>query len=353
MRNFLQTLTKVALFVCLFVIPTFVLAATLSLTPTSGTFEVGDRVVVKIQVSSASPVNAISGEVFFPTDVFSIESVSKAGSILNFWVSEPNFSKGTGALHFEGVSLSGFAGGVGTVVTANLRAVKPGSGSLIFKSSQILANDGQGTDVTDAATGATYSVIPAEKVSKPVVPEKIIPEPAQNLPTLKSPEIQLARRYGEQVILGVSDFPKSQVLLTFISESGIKIFITGNTNDQGEFALLVPKTLKYGVYKVSGVIIKPDLSNSLTSNEITFTIGNIFSDIGLKIWIAVALLILLLIYLLIRRILVKKEAKKAEALVHKSFKILREDSDNTKEVRKDLDQAEELIEKEFESIEKL
>lgn len=349
-----------ALFLLLFA-SVNVSAATLSVSPTSGTFEVGDRITVRILVSSGSPINAISGVVSFPTTLFSIESVSKSGSILNFWVSEPNFSQGAGILHFEGVTLGGFNGGVGTVVTASLRAVKPGSGSVSFQSGQVLANDGQGTNVTNGMTGATYSIEPATTEPKPqLAPPEL--EEAQPRPTLESPEIALTTKYGEQAIYGTSNYPNTQVLLTFVSQGGVKIFITGTTDNLGQFTLLVPKTLKRGTYKVYAIIIRNDLSNSRTSNEITIHIGNFISDIGWEIRLALLLLILALIYLLVRsyyylkknkklRFFVKKEAQEAENIVHKSFKILREDVGHNKQIKKDLDDAENLISKEIEDIE--
>jgi hypothetical protein len=343
------------------------LAATLSISPASGTFEVGERVTVRMVVTSGTPINAISGIVTFPTGLFTVESVSKAGSILNFWINEPNFSQGAGTLQFEGVTLGGFKGGVETVVTASLRAAKPGSGSIAYKFGQILANDGQGTDVTSGTTGATYSVVPA-RVQAPApapvpVGEPLPVEPAQPEPSLKAPEIIHTRQYGEQAVSGTSEYPRAQVLLTFVSEGGVKIFITGTTDKLGQFILLVPPTLKRGSYTVSAVVIREDFSNSLPSNEITISVGNFFSDIGWEIRWLIILLVLLLVYLIVRtrqhleknkhlRIFVKKEAEEAEKILHHSFKILREDASSPRKIRKDLDEAEDLISEEIKDIEK-
>jgi len=352
-------------FICLtfFLTPGVLSAATLSVSPASGTFEVGQRITVKVVVSSASPINAISGVVSLPTGLFSVESVSKAGSLLNFWVTEPNFSNGAGTLHFEGVTLGGFSGGTGTVVTVVLRALKPGTGSATFQSGQVLANDGQGTNVTDGTTGATYSVVPASKQVEeptPVVPVEA-PQPKSSL---SAPEIVLTEKFGEQAISGISNYPNAQVLLTFTSEGGTKVFITSYTDNQGAFLMLVPKTLKRGDYKVHAVVIRNDLSNSHQSNEITVSIGSIFSDLGWEILIPLLLLILVLIYLIIRsyyyltrnkdlKSSVRKEAHEANKMLHKSFKIIREDVGSDKQVKKDLDAAEDVISKEIEDIENL
>lgn len=344
------------------VLPLFSNAASLSISPASGTFEVGDRVTVKVLVSSGAPINAISGLVSFPTSLFSVESVSKSGSVLDFWVNEPNFSQGAGVLQFEGVTLGGFQGGTGTVVTAILKAIKPGSGTVSFKSGQVLANDGQGTDVTSDKTPATFSVEQRKESSKPPIKEEVKePEAPQVSPILKSPEIVLTKKFGEQAISGQSDYPKSQVLLTFVSDAGVKVFIMSTTDGSGEFLLLVPQTLKRGVYKVSAVIIEKDITHSFSSNEISVSVGNVFSDIGMEIKVGLLLLVVTLLYLIIRtyhhlkknkrlKIFVKREAKEAEDVVHKSFKLLKEEADGT--MKKDMNEVENLIIKEIKDIEK-
>ena len=356
---------KIVLFCLLFTFaPSFAEAANLSISPASGTFNVGDRVTVRIVVSSTIPINAISGTVSFPTNLFSIESISKAGSLLNFWVSEPNFSQGAGTLNFEGVTLGGFSGGSGTVVTAVLRAVKTGTGSVSFNSGQVLANDGQGTDVTDRKIGATYSVEPTTEVPRPIIEQELEgSEEVQPLPSLESPQIMLTTKFGEKAVSGVSNYPNSQVLLTFVSEEGVKVFIIGTTDDLGEFVLLVPKTLRRGHYTVYAVVIQTDLTSSHTSNEITISVGSIFSDVSWGILWPLLILFLILIYLIVRsyfylkknkklKIFVRKEAREAEEIVHKSFDIIREDVGDKKELKKDLNEAENLISKEIKDIEK-
>ena len=211
-------------------------AASLSISPVSGSFNVGDKVTVRVMVSSDTPINAVSAVLSIPTSIFSIESVSKSGSILNFWVTEPSFSKGAGILSFEGVKLNGFPGGTGSVVTATLRAVAPGTGTISFNSGQVLANDGQGTDVTSGMSNSTFSVSPTKETpppskteTKPVqeVKEEEVLETPQVPATLMPPSIELGKKFGEQAIYGVTEYPQSEVLLTFVSKTGTKVFITG------------------------------------------------------------------------------------------------------------------------------
>jgi hypothetical protein len=211
-------------------------------------------------------------------------------------------------------------------------------------------------------TGATYSVVPATKqIEETPAPEPEAPQPKASL---GAPEIVLASKFGEQAIEGTSNYSNSQVLLTFTSEGGVKVFITGTTDNQGGFLISVPKTLRRGIYKVHAVVIRNDLSNSHQSNEITIKVGNIFSDLGWELSLILLLLLLILIYLIVRSYFymtrnkdikssIRKEAHEADRILHKSFKIIREDMGSDKQLKKDLDAAEDVISKEIEDIEKV
>jgi hypothetical protein len=373
-----KAFSRITFFFLLILVPFFSEAATLSIVPPTGTFEVGSRAVVKVVAASEAPFNAISGLVSFSTSIFSVESVSKANSILNFWITEPSISKTAGTIKFEGVTLGGFFGASGNVLTINLRALKVGSGTVSFQSGQILANDGEGTNITGNLVGATFSVI--EATSRPVR-EELEPEPAtereevQPKPTLKAPAISLGSKYGVSSIVGTSEYGKAQVLMTFTARNGTKVFILGAAEDDGSFNLLIPSSLKRGPYTVTAVMIKDDKTNSAESNALTVYIGNIFSDIGWEIQLLIFLLLLTVLYLLLRIHLhykkdnnihqvIKSEAQEAESIAHKSFDILREDvldAENKKltsaeskrlaGIKKDIDAAEKIITKKIKDIE--
>ena len=377
------------IFLFLFIFFPFVAdAAALSVSPSSGSFEVGSRITLNIIATSNAPFNAISGVLNIPSSIFSVESVSKSGSVLNFWVTEP--TKVGNTIKFEGVALGGFAGSSGSVITVNLRAVKAGSGDLSFQSGQILANDGEGTDITGNLIGGSFSVkevetkitIPkSETKPVPVLTPKVEPTPEpepevlQPTPTLKAPEITLGSKYGSQAILGTSIYPKAQVLVTFVAPDGAKVFILGVADVDGSFNLLVPNSLKRGSYSVSAVMIKEDKTNSETSNSIIVIIGSIISDITEEVWVLIGLLVLAILYLLLRIYHhvgkrrntnkdIKTEIHNAEHLIHKSFDILREDvveyseskltaseQKRISEIKKDISDAEKVISKEINNIE--
>jgi hypothetical protein len=370
-------------------LPTISYAATLSVTPKTGTFEVGDRVTYKVVVSGEQPLNAVAGTVTFPSSLFSIESVSKTGSILNFWVAEPTFSKGAGTVQFEGVSLSGFSGGTGTVVTVTLRAIKAGSGSVTFQSGQILANDGQGTDITGGLNGASFLIEPAKER-----PKAITPQPSQkNEPIIerevtapevlrKAPEIRLGTDADAPAIFGFSDHGKAEVLLTFVPLDGQRLFITGRADEQGSFVLPVPRALRDGPYAVTAVMILSDGTRTDSSLPLTVEVGGVVAN-GLSYetttyaaLIALMALIPLFFYFLWRKLgprrhvrqEIRQEIREAQDTLHKSFVLIREDvrkhrkksegrksdgsvfADDVSDIEDSLDDAEVMIEKEIQDI---
>ncbi|MFM2357925.1 MAG: hypothetical protein RJA61_662 [Candidatus Parcubacteria bacterium] len=364
-----------------FCAPFFVNAATLSVTPSSGTYAVGERVVIRVAVSGEVPLNALTGTLSFPTSLFSIESVSKAGSVLNFWIAEPSFSNQTGVVQFEGVALSGFQGGSGTVLTVYLKAIKAGSGNVTFKAGQVLANDGQGTDITSGLQGGVY-VVEAASVKPQPEPNKVIekePEPEPEVVEVKkdlnAPEIFLGEQDGLVAIRGSSRYTKTDVILTFVSSSGSKVFITGLSNSEGNFSLTVPQALKNGPYSVTAIMVEPNGSRSEPSNTLTVEVGGVFyGDIswqtstyalfvmtGILVWY-----VLLVIWrrrtssLAKTRAAIKREVAQAKDMLQKSFTIVREDVDavrsNSSDARvmgtltKDLKVAEKIIQKEIEDI---
>jgi len=349
--------------------PALAHASTISIAPATGSFTAGESVTARIIVTGTVPVNAATVTVTFPASIFSIESTSKADSILNFWVTEPTFSKGTGTVEFEGVALGGFNGTSGTLLTVRLRAIKAGTGEASFQVGQVFANDGQGTDITSGLLGASYLVQPAPvtpPASKPApsvepTPEAV-PEPVQPLPSLQAPAIMLGEKYGAPAIVGSSQYPKADVLVTFVAQDGAKVFISSTSDESGSFTLLVPTSLRRGTYTVTAVMVLPDKTNSTPSNSIVVAIGSIWSDLGPKGIGAIIVGLMVMGFLAWKAFHVVRRGssastKAANIAVRKSFLGLRKDLLEYEEkakpmprLEKDIDNAERTISREIDDI---
>ncbi len=368
----------------LFAVSPYAYAATLSITPDAGTYSVGDTISARVVVSSSASINAVSGSLSVSGAV-TVDSVSKTGSVLNFWVSEPSFSASTA--QFEGVSLAGFSGSSGRVVTVTLKARKTGTGTITFQSGQVLANDGQGTDVTGTMTGATYTVI--EKAAPAPTPKEKAPAEETSVeteqatappPSLQPPVIHLGVKDGNSTIIGSSAYPKSIAVLSFVAVSGSKVFISGSTDTTGAFEFAVPSVLRNGPYAVTASMLLPDGTQTESSEPLTVEVGGMFGFLNWELSTYIALgviiaLILLLGYFLKQGYLgkpagssaeVRREVHEAEDVLHRSFNVLRQDlsehgkkaserspnqeKTDTVSIKKDLDDAEEVIAKELKDI---
>lgn len=135
-------------------------AASLSVSPNSGQYNVGSTFTINVLVSSSDQsINVVSGEISFDAAKLEVVSVTKSGSIMGLWVQEPNFSNILGTIKFEGIILNpGFLGSNGKVISIIFKAKNPGSIKLLLANVSILANDGEGTDVLDSLDHGNYTI---------------------------------------------------------------------------------------------------------------------------------------------------------------------------------------------------
>jgi hypothetical protein len=138
-----------------------VFAASLSLSPQSGTYSVGQSFTETVYVSSLDEaMNTAQGTISFPTNKLSVLSISKANSIMTLWVQDPSFSNKDGAINFGGIRVNpGFQGSAGNVITITFQVENPGKADISFLSGSVLANDGKGTNVITGMNNASVSLV--------------------------------------------------------------------------------------------------------------------------------------------------------------------------------------------------
>ena len=337
-------------------------SATMSFMPSSATFSVGERIVIKVVVNGDVPLNAVSGEVFLPTSHLSIESISKSNSLISFWIRDPSFSKTIGTVRFEGVMTDPFQGNGGLVLNITVKAVKEGTVNVGFSEGQILANDGNGTDITGSLNKAVFTIIPAKP--KTETPRESLPEIIPTVVDLKPPIISLGKQNGLQSIIGESDYPKADVILTFVSNEGSKVYVTGITGNDGKFNITTPKSLRDGGYFAYASMLIGD-RQSKPSNTIYVKVGHIILIYIFEL-VIFSLFLIVLLFLWIRRKNsqkkikedIRREANEAEEVLEKSLDVIRDDisdsksisSKELKKMRGDLTSSEKAVKKEIEDI---
>lgn len=292
--------------------PMFASAATLYLSPASGSYTVGKPFTVNVFVeSSDEPMNAVSGTISIPSDMFTVTSASAVGSVVNFWVQQPQVSGSS--ISFEGVVLNpGYEGSGAKVASFVLVPKKTGSGSISFASASVLANDGEGSAILDRATGAQYSVqeaaVPAPTPTPAAAPAKSEAPPAPvetKGDTVEAPRIvDYDAQIGYQDLVAIRGvtYESANVEVLIYKDGVVYASETGDSNSSGEFSIIIPKRLPPGTYEVSLRVTLEDGTVSDESVRYPLTIGTDFvsllteaagSGLGIVSVIALALVALL------------------------------------------------------------
>ncbi len=164
-------------------VPTVSRAATLYLSPSSGTYSTGQTFSASVRVNTGGQaINAAEGTLAFPTDLLEVTSLSKSGSVFSLWPSDPSASNSTGKISYSGgVPSPGYTGSSGKIFTITFKVKSTGTAAIAASSGKILANDGQGTNILTGQSGGTFTL------SQTAAPAPAAPaEPAKTTPTLSS-----------------------------------------------------------------------------------------------------------------------------------------------------------------------
>lgn len=131
---------------------------------------IGENVPIHLLVATKVPVNAIGGTVVFPGELLSVESIARNTSIIDLWAEEPSFSNEAGMLHLSGgiVPDDTEQGLEGNVITITFRAHREGKAIISMKDGQLLAADGEGTNVISGSVPLMLYIRPAGKPSPDV-----------------------------------------------------------------------------------------------------------------------------------------------------------------------------------------
>ncbi len=147
--------------VCL-AMPTFAGEASLYLSPASGTFYLGSTFDISIFLNTGgNDVNAVKVDLKFDPRKLQIASPTAGKSFISVWVSQPTYSNINGTAFFQGgIPSPGINTSSGLVSTITFRAVAPGETSVSFlDSSQVLLDDGRGTDILTSLGRGVYTII--------------------------------------------------------------------------------------------------------------------------------------------------------------------------------------------------
>ena len=133
--------------------------ASLMFSPLSESFTVGDNIQVEVRVDTdGTPVNAVQATVYFPADNLEALNISKNNAVFSLWPVEPVFDNLNGMIYFVGgLPHPGFSNGE-NIITIEFKVKKEGSVKLTFDKAEVLADDGEGTNILIYLQSAKYAL---------------------------------------------------------------------------------------------------------------------------------------------------------------------------------------------------
>lgn len=148
--------------------------ASLKITPVAGVYEVGSLVDVSFMVDTGGEaINAVRSDVLFPADKLQVVNPAASTSFITLWIQAPTYSNVNGTISFQGgLPNPGIKTSAGVISTVTFRVKSPGRAVIKFSNtSQVLRNDGQGTNILTSTASADYEL----KVPPPAGPEVMSP----------------------------------------------------------------------------------------------------------------------------------------------------------------------------------
>jgi hypothetical protein len=122
--------------------------ADMYLSPSSGTFKIGEPIVISLRVKSEVPTNVFAGSLKFNPEYLMVDKIDYNTSVADLWAIEPWFQNGDGTLQFAGGSTesSGFVGDE-QLLQITFKTIAKGETTLELIDASILKHDGLGSEV--------------------------------------------------------------------------------------------------------------------------------------------------------------------------------------------------------------
>lgn len=135
--------------------------ASLTMTPSSGVYEVGSTIDISFVLDTGGEaVNAVKSDILFPADKLQVVNPAASTSFISIWVTAPRYSNTDGTIFFEGgVPTPGVKTSSGVISTVTFRVKSPGTAVIRYAStSKVLRNDGEGTNILASSSTASLTL---------------------------------------------------------------------------------------------------------------------------------------------------------------------------------------------------
>ena len=137
-------------------------AAKLSLSPASGTFQVGSTFDVGVYLDTeGKSANVVEAGILFPADSLELVTPTLGQSVLSIWTSPPVFDNKKGTIGISGGIPGGLTVSKGLITNLTFRVKKasPAATVRFTTDGSVLENDGDGSNVLSGTQKAVYTLI--------------------------------------------------------------------------------------------------------------------------------------------------------------------------------------------------
>ena len=202
---------KITLLFALLVCPTGLLAAEINFDRAKTEMAVDQQFILPLYPDTAGDVvNAFEGEINFPSNLLKVKEVRYHDSFINFWIEAPSLQNNK--IKFSGIVPGGYLGQKSLVLSIVFEALQLGSGQVFLDNSQLLLNDGAGTQAPLELQGWNFEI----NDSEPIILNEIKPIIDRDPPEIFEP-----------ILTQVVDIADEQFILIFATQdkgSGISYY---------------------------------------------------------------------------------------------------------------------------------
>ena len=182
-----KKILKIACIAVFFIFPVKIFASVVSVESVKTNLKTGEEFVIEVFVDTEKEtVNALEGELLFPSDLLEMKEVRDCNSSINFWVEKPSVID-QGKIAFSGITPLGITGDKKFIFSVLFKTKKAGDAIVDLNKIQVLKNDGTGAKASVETSSLTFST--SQELSsgaQDVLPDKVPPE--DFLPQISSDE---------------------------------------------------------------------------------------------------------------------------------------------------------------------
>lgn len=150
------------LFFALFSATAPVFAAEVFFDAKDKTFARGEEFLTQVFLNTEEEsLNAIEGNITFPTDLLEVREIRDGNSSVNFWIEKPHTLQ-SGIIAFSGITPGGLLDAKEFILSVIFRAKKEGSGAIEIRDMRALLNDGKGTEAKTKILNLEFRILESE-----------------------------------------------------------------------------------------------------------------------------------------------------------------------------------------------